>query len=75
MHEGRSVGAVSKLIARSTLIAAPTIVLVSWLYSIWSTKRTLILSVVVTTAGLLAILLRDVGACIFSPILSFRWSC
>lgn len=61
MHEGRSVGAASKLIARSTLLAAPTIVLVSWLYSIWSTKRTLILSVVVTTLGLLAILLRDVG--------------
>jgi putative MFS transporter len=61
MHEGRSMGAASKLIARSTLIAAPTIVLVSWLYSVWSTKRTLILSVVVTTLGLLAILLRDTG--------------
>lgn len=61
MHEGRSMGAASKLIARSSLIAAPTIVLVSWLYSIWSTKRTLILSVGVTTLGLLAILLRDAG--------------
>jgi len=59
MHEGRSMGAASKLIARSTLIAAPTILLVSWLYSVWSTKRTLILSVVVTTLGLVAILLRD----------------
>ena len=61
MHEGRSVGAASRLIARSALIAAPTILLVSWLYSIWSTKRTLIAAVGVTTLGLIAILLRDVG--------------
>jgi MFS transporter, putative metabolite:H+ symporter len=59
MHEGRSVGAVSELIARSSVIAAPTVLLVSWLYSIWSTKRTLVLTVGVTTLGLLAILLRD----------------
>lgn len=71
MHEGRSMAAASKLITRSTLIAAPTIVLVSWLYSIWSTKRTLILSVGVTTLGLVAILLRDVGgwAILESPVL------
>ena len=71
MHEGRSVGAASKLIARSTLIAAPAILLVSWLYSVWSTKRTLISSVVVTTLGLIAILLRDAGSLrIFSnPVL------
>ena len=61
MREGRSMGAASSLIARSTLIAAPTIVLAAWLYSIWSTKRTLILAVGVTTLGLIAIVLRDVG--------------
>ena len=61
MHEGRSVGAASALIARSTLIAAPTILLVSWLYSIWSTKRTLITAVGVTTLGLIGILLRNEG--------------
>ncbi len=59
MREGRSVGAASELIARSSLFAAPTVVLVSWLYSIWSTKRTLVLTVGVTTLGLVAILLRD----------------
>lgn len=59
MREGRTVGAASELIARSSLIAAPTVVLVSWLYSIWSTKRTLVLAVGVTTLGLVAILLRD----------------
>ncbi|HET7103373.1 MAG TPA: MFS transporter, partial [Terracidiphilus sp.] len=71
MHEGRSMGAASELIVRSTLIAAPTIVLVAWLYSIWSSKRTLILSVGVTTLGLIAILLRDVGgiAILSSPVL------
>lgn len=61
MHEGRSMGAASSLIARSTLLAAPTIVLVAWLYSVWSTKRTLIFAVAVTTLGLVAILLRDAG--------------
>jgi putative MFS transporter len=67
MHEGRSMGAASRLIARSTLIAAPTIVIAAWLYSIWSTKRTLLLAVGVTTLGLVAILLRDAeGLHIFS---------
>jgi putative MFS transporter len=61
MREGRSVGAASTLIARSTLIAAPIIVLVSWLYSAWSSKRTLIIAVGVTTLGLTFILLRDVS--------------
>mgnify|MGYP001552105726 FL=1 len=71
MHEGRSMGAASRLIARSTLIAAPTIVLAAWLYSIWSTKRTLILAVGVTTLGLILIVLRDVGGLHFlsSPVL------
>lgn len=59
MREGRSMGAASRLIARSTLIAAPTIVLAAWLYSVWSTKKTLIAAVGVTTLGLVAILLRD----------------
>ncbi|MFZ0661896.1 MAG: MFS transporter [Acidobacteriaceae bacterium] len=61
MREGRSIGAASSLIARSTLIAAPTVVLAAWLYSVWSTKRTLVLAVGVTTLGLVAILLRDAG--------------
>src|SRR5207302_422427 len=40
--EGRSVGASSALIARSTLIAAPTIVVCAWLFSAWSTKWSLV---------------------------------
>jgi MFS transporter, putative metabolite:H+ symporter len=72
MHEGRSVGSASELIARSSLIAAPTVVLVSWLYSIWSTKRTLVIAVGVTTLGLVAILLRDLKdvPVLSSPVLA-----
>jgi putative MFS transporter len=57
--EGRSMGVASALIARSTLIAVPTIALVTWLYSAWSTKRVLVLSIGVTTLGLVCVLLRD----------------
>jgi putative MFS transporter len=57
--EGRSMGAASALIARSTLIAVPTTAITAWLYSVWSTKRLLVVSIGVTTLGLLAILLRD----------------
>jgi putative MFS transporter len=56
--EGRSVGVASVVIARSTLIAAPTIVVSAYLYGVWSTKSSLVLAIGVTTLGLLAILLR-----------------
>jgi MFS transporter, putative metabolite:H+ symporter len=61
MHQGRSMGAASALIARSSLIAMPTIALAAWLYSAWSTKRTLILSVGITVLGLVALLPRGSG--------------
>jgi MFS transporter, putative metabolite:H+ symporter len=57
--EGRSVGVASIVIARSTLIAAPTILVSAYLYSVWSTKSSLILAIAITSLGLLAILLRD----------------
>lgn len=71
MHEGRSMGAASALLARSTLIAVPTIALAAWLYSVWSTKRTLIVAVSTTTLGLIAILLRHEGIfhLLSSPVL------
>jgi MFS transporter, putative metabolite:H+ symporter len=65
--EGRSVGHASTLIARSTLIAAPTIVVVAYLYSAWSTKKALLTAIAVTTLGLAAVLLRGSGV---APILS-----
>src|SRR5260221_848200 len=59
--EGRSVGVASAIIARSALIAAPTIVVSAYLYSVWSTKASLILAIGITSLGLLAILLRGTG--------------
>jgi len=56
--EGRSVGVASLLIARSTLIAAPAIVVSAYLYSVWSTKSSLIVAITITALGLLTILLR-----------------
>lgn len=62
--EGRSVGLASAVIARSALIAIPTVAIATYLYSLWSTKRVLILAIAVTTLGLLATLLRA------SPLIS-----
>lgn len=59
--EGRSVGVASTVIARSTLIAAPTIVVSAYLYSVWSTKLSLMVAIGITSSGLLAILLRGTG--------------
>ncbi len=56
--EGRSVGAASLLIARSTLIAAPTILASAYLYSVWSTKSSLMVAIAITSMGLVTILLR-----------------
>jgi MFS transporter, putative metabolite:H+ symporter len=56
---GRSMGHASALIARSTLISIPTIALTTYLYTVWSTKRVLVLAIAVTTLGLLATLLGN----------------
>jgi MFS transporter, putative metabolite:H+ symporter len=40
--QGHSVAASSALIAKSTLLAAPTIVICAWLFSAWSTKWSLV---------------------------------
>jgi putative MFS transporter len=65
--EGRSVGVASTLIARSTLIAAPTVAVATYLYSVWSTKSALLVAIGVTTLGLIAILLRSSAA---SPLVA-----
>ena len=67
--EGRSVGASSALIAKSTLIAAPTILISTWLYSTWSTKWSLVTMIGVTALGLLGLALRDSGvAALANPL-------
>ncbi len=65
--EGRSMGLAATIIAKSTLFAAPTVVAVAWLYSVWSTKWSLATMIAITTLGLVAVLLRGMGA---SPLLS-----
>lgn len=59
MAEGRSVAASSALIAKSTLLAAPTIVVCTLLYSRWSTKWTLVLMTGISLAGLLGLAVQD----------------
>ena len=65
--EGRSVGLASTIIARSTLIAAPTIAVATYLYSAWSSKGALLVAIGITTLGLAGVLLREVAAV---PLLS-----
>ena len=54
---GFSAQLASGIIASSTLIALPTIMVAAWLYSRWSSKRTLIATVMLTLAGLVGALL------------------
>jgi putative MFS transporter len=61
VQEGASVEAASGLIARSALIAAPTIVLSVWLYSAWSTRGALALMLLATVAGLFGLFARSLG--------------
>lgn len=63
--EGQSVSAASALIARSTLIAAPVVLVSAWLYSKWSTKGSLMLMLGITTCGLLGVQLRSHGSGLF----------
>ncbi len=59
--EGRSVAASSALIAQSTLISAPVILVSTWLYATWSTKGSLVIMVIVMLLGLVGLLARSVG--------------
>jgi MFS transporter, putative metabolite:H+ symporter len=54
--KGYSVGVSSKLLAESALIAFPTVFIVAYLYSGWSTKWSLVGSLAVTLAGLAGVL-------------------
>jgi putative MFS transporter len=68
---GRSMGLASALIARSTLISIPTIALTTYLYTVWSTKRVLVLAIGITILGLLATLLGNSAPSLISnPLVS-----
>ena len=52
---GHSVAAASALIARSTLIAAPIVLVSAWLYAAWSTRGSLMVMLALTGCGLLGL--------------------
>ena len=72
VEEGRSVGLASAIIARSTVIAAPTVVVTAFLYSTWSTKYSLLTAIGVMALGLIAVMLRGIGgySWLVNPIVS-----
>ena len=66
VSEGASVKAASALIARSALIAAPTILLSAWLYSAWSTRGALALMLGLSALGLTGLALRGIWPAVFA---------
>ena len=54
--KGYSVGLSSRLLAESALIAFPTVFVVAYMYSSWSTKWSVVASLAVTLAGLAGVL-------------------
>ena len=66
--KGYSMELSSKLLAQSALIAFPTIFLAAWLYSVWSTKWSVVASVAVTLAGLVGVFALELQM-IASPVL------
>ncbi|HVW07907.1 MAG TPA: MFS transporter [Bryobacteraceae bacterium] len=68
--EGKSVSLASALIAKSALIAVPTVIVTTWLYSLWSTRWVLILAIGITTLGLFATLFRHNIPLLANPLIS-----
>lgn len=66
--KGYSMELSSKLLAQSALIAFPTVFVVAWLYSAWSTKWSVVASIAVTLAGLLGVVALELDL-IASPVL------
>lgn len=65
-QRGYSSALASGILASSALIALPTIMLAAWLYSRWSSKWTLVGTILVTLAGLAGALLP--GGILASPV-------
>lgn len=61
VSKGYSVGVSSRLLAESALIAFPTIFVVAYLYSRWSTKWSVALSLALTLSGLAGVLWLELG--------------
>lgn len=65
--KGYSMAVSSSLLAKSAIIAFPTIFIVAFIYSRWSTKWSLMATMAITLAGLMGVLLIDGDASI-SPV-------
>jgi putative MFS transporter len=65
--KGYSVGLSSKLLAESALIAFPTVFIVAYLYSSWSTKWSVVAALAVTLAGLAGVLWLELAGGV-SPV-------
>ena len=68
VSKGYSIELSSALLAQSALIAFPTIFATAWIYSSWSTKWSVVLSVAVTLVGLIGVFALELGL-IASPVL------
>jgi putative MFS transporter len=68
VERGLPMAAASKLIAQSALIAFPTVAVVAFLYSRWSTRGSLIAATGVTGVGLGAVLAMDTIGLTLSPV-------
>src|SRR3954466_12139470 len=68
MAKGYSVGVTSRLLAESALIAFPTVFIVAYLYSRWSTKWSVVAALLLTLAGLAGVLWLEVTGA-GSPVL------
>jgi putative MFS transporter len=66
--KGYSVELSSRLLAESSLIALPTVFAAAWLYSRWSTKWSVVASLVITIAGLFGVLALEIGL-LANPVL------
>lgn len=64
---GYSMELSSRLLAQSSLIAFPTVFVVAWLYSAWSTKWSVVASLAVTLAGLAGVLALELEL-VASPV-------
>jgi putative MFS transporter len=58
--KGYSMGVSSRLLAESALIAFPTVFLCAFIYSRWSTKWSLVATILVTQIGLVGVLLLEI---------------
>ena len=59
--QGYSAAGASKLLAVSAFIALPTVAIAAFLYSVWSSKGSLVAMLVVTAAGLAGVMRLETG--------------